>query len=124
MEDLLQQGIVAYKAGKRIEARNFFISFVKQNPHHENGWGWMYQVSGDDKERIYCLKQMLRINPKNEKANELLIQITNSTPPLQPPTIAAPTNIAQSQAVSLKNVLIAEKRYKSLLSFAVFVEET
>jgi len=85
MDDLLQQGITAYKAGKRDEARKFFIAFIKQNPESERGWGWMYDISGEDKERIYCLKQMLRINPKNEKANQLLNKLL--TPP---PTLISP----------------------------------
>ena len=56
MDDLLQPGITAYKAGKRDEARKFFIIIVKQSPDNERAWGWMYDTSGDDSERIYCLK--------------------------------------------------------------------
>jgi hypothetical protein len=72
MENLLQQGITAYKAGKIGEARKMFISVVKQSPDSESAWGWMYQISNNDQERIHCLKQILRINPKNEKAKQLL----------------------------------------------------
>lgn len=82
MDNLLQQGISAYKAGQREEARKIFIAVVKQNPESEHAWGWMCQASGNDKERIYCLQQMLRINPKNEKANQLLNQLL--APPLTP----------------------------------------
>ena len=82
MDDLLQQGVIAYKGGNRDEARKIFITVVKQNPEDERAWGWMYQVSNDDKERIYCLKQVLRINPKSEKANQLLGQLI--APPLTP----------------------------------------
>ena len=86
MDDLLQQGITAYKAGKRDEARKLFITAVKQNPDNERAWGGMYEVSGNDKERIYCLKQMLRINPKNEKADQLLNQLLtlSSVAPMSP----------------------------------------
>lgn len=80
MDDLLQQGITTYKAGKRDEARKIFISFVKQNPNEELAWKWMYNVSGNDKEREYCLKQILRINPTNEKAIQLNKELTASTP--------------------------------------------
>lgn len=93
MDDLLQQGMTAYKAGRREEARNFFISAVKQNPESELAWGWMYQTSVNDKERVYCLKQILRVNPKNEKIRQLLGQLTAPPPvPLQssPPQAAAP----------------------------------
>jgi hypothetical protein len=53
MDDLLQQGITAYKAGKRDEARKFFITVVKQNPDNEHAWGWMYQVLNNDQEQIH-----------------------------------------------------------------------
>lgn len=82
MDDLLQQGITAYKAGKPDEARKIFITAIKQSPNNEHAWGWMYQVSNNDQERIHCLKQILRINPKSEKANQLLNQLL--TPPLTP----------------------------------------
>jgi hypothetical protein len=71
MDDLLQQGITAYKAGKRDEARNFFVSIVEQSPDNERAWEWMYNVCNTDKGRIHCLQQILRINPKNRKANQL-----------------------------------------------------
>jgi hypothetical protein len=38
MDDLLQQGIIAYKAGKRDETRKIFISVVKQSPGNERAW--------------------------------------------------------------------------------------
>lgn len=78
MDDLLQQGITAYRAGKRDEARKIFVAFIKQNPESERGWGWMYDTSDDDKSRAYCLRQMLRINPNNKKARQLLKQLPNS----------------------------------------------
>lgn len=85
MDDLLQLGITAYKAGKREEARRIFIAAVKKTPDSERAWGWMYQTSGNDKERMYCLKQMLRINPRNEKTSLLLNQLIE-----QPPAPAVP----------------------------------
>ena len=75
MDDLLQQGITASKAGKRDEARRIFIAVVKQSPDNEENWKWMINVCNTDKERIHCLKQMLRINPKNEQAQQHLFQL-------------------------------------------------
>ena len=72
MSALLQQGIAEFKAGNKEEARKIFISFVKENPQSERGWEWMYHVSRNNKERSYCLEQILRINPENQKAKQLL----------------------------------------------------
>jgi micrococcal nuclease len=86
MNELLQQGIAAYKAGKRDQARKIFISVLKQDPESERAWGWMYIASGNDEERIFCLKQILRINPKNEKAAQLLKKFSESTIPVEQPS--------------------------------------
>ena len=75
MDDLLQQGISAYKTGKRDEARRKFTDFIRQDPDSERAWGWMSNVCNTDEERIHCLKQVVRINPKNEKARQLLDQL-------------------------------------------------
>jgi len=97
MDDLLHQGITAYKAGKRDEARNVFITVVKQSPNDELAWGWMYQISVDDKERIYCLKQMLRINPKNEKAKQMLDTLAGQDFPFEPAQKNNVTPVAQTE---------------------------
>jgi len=101
MDDLLQQGITAYRAGKRDEARKFFAGAVKQNQNDERIWGWMYNVCDNDKERIHCLKQMLRINPKNEKANQLLSELTAVDFPLERPSIP-PTNLKSPSIMEQK----------------------
>jgi tetratricopeptide (TPR) repeat protein len=90
MDDLLQQGIAAYRAGKRDEARKFFIAALKQNRNDERTWGWMYNVCNNDTERIDCIKQMLRINPKNEKASQLLAKLTIDNPVLPQPSVSSP----------------------------------
>jgi hypothetical protein len=80
MSNLLQQGIATFKSGNKEEARKLFISFIKNNPQSEPGWKWMYNVSRTSKERIYCLDQILHINPGNTRARQLLDQIiTQST---------------------------------------------
>lgn len=78
MDELLQQGITAHKAGKLEEARKIFITIVRQSPDNERAWGGMYEVSKNDKERVYFLKQILHINPNNKKARQLLKELTNA----------------------------------------------
>jgi tetratricopeptide (TPR) repeat protein len=72
MQDLLQQSIEEIHNGKRDEARNHLTALIKQNPNNEFAWGWLFNVSNTEQERIQCLEQVLRINPQNEKANQLL----------------------------------------------------
>ena len=55
----------------------------------------MYKVSDSDKERIQCLKQVIRLDPENEKPKRLLSQLTNSEPSTE-------SVQSQAQASSLK----------------------
>lgn len=90
MDNLLQQGVIAYKEGKRDEARKCFIAVIKQNQDNERAWQFMYNLANDDKERLSCLKQLLRINPQNEKAQQLLDNLTDFEPPLEHPQALQP----------------------------------
>jgi len=106
LDDLLQQGITTYRAGKLNEARTIFATVVKQSPNNEHAWGWMNNVCNTDQERMHCLRQMLRINPKNEKAHQLLDQLL--APPL--PSNTASTSIPSNhQTPSLSGVMATGK---------------
>ncbi len=100
MDNLLEQGIAAYKAGKRDEARKVFIALVKQEPDNERAWGWMYMVANNDKERIHCMKQALRINPRNEKARQLLDQLL---------TPSSSTSVSSSKQVNSLNSALPKR---------------
>ena len=91
MNDLLQQGIASCKAGKRDEARRIFLTAVKQNPDSEGAWGWMSNVCHTDQERIHCLKQILRINPGNEKARQSLDRLLAPPFPSELPLASGPS---------------------------------
>jgi hypothetical protein len=101
MDDLIQLGVDAFQKGNRDEARRLLLSAVKQNPASERAWGWMYNVSFNDQERIHCLKQIISINPKHERANGLLNKLTNLQPPAQSPTNENKTKNVQDQVPSL-----------------------
>jgi hypothetical protein len=83
--DDVELGIAAYKAGKREEARNYLASALKQNPENARAWGWMSNVVDSEKDRIYCLNQVLRFDPNNKKA----LQVLNH---LQSPPSSNPSN--------------------------------
>lgn len=80
MDDFIQQGIVAFYAGNRNNARKLFKAAILQNENDERAWDCLYSVSESDKERAESLKQILRINPNNTEAYKLLNELnTQST---------------------------------------------
>jgi tetratricopeptide (TPR) repeat protein len=64
----LQQGIAASRSGNPDQARELFQQAVRLDPQNETIWLWLASVARDDKERFFCLKQLLTINPQNEFA--------------------------------------------------------
>ena len=87
MDDLLQLGIAAFESGKIDEARRLLMAFVDQNPDNESGWGWLFNVCETDKERVDCLVQVIRINPHNEKAEQLLKKYSLPEPSSPKPVV-------------------------------------
>ncbi|MBE7535434.1 MAG: hypothetical protein HS124_06860 [Anaerolineales bacterium] len=102
MDDLIQQGANAFKSGDRETARKLLISAVKQYPDNERAWGWMYSVCNTDQERIHCLKQILRINPSNQKASQTLGEMTKSISP----SVSSKTEIG-NQNIARQNVSVS-----------------
>jgi hypothetical protein len=72
MENRIERAIDAYKEGNLEQARNIILSFLKENPKNELAWTLLYKVSENKEERIYALKQILEINPENQKARCIL----------------------------------------------------
>jgi tetratricopeptide (TPR) repeat protein len=115
MDDPLQQGVKAYRTGNKTEARRLLMQAIKENPDDERGWGWLYNAASNDKEREACLRNMLRINPKNEKAQTLLDDLVSLDPPLEKPAVTTlveqkqevvSTDTSRTSATNQKNALI------------------
>ncbi len=89
VKQLLQQGIAAAKAGQKDQARQILQQAVKIDPRNETIWLWLSSVAKDDKERIFCLKQILTINPQSELAMKGLqaLGIAPEQHATQPPAV-------------------------------------
>ena len=64
----LQQGIDLANSGNQGLARTVFLQLTQNEPENEMGWLWLASVANNDRERLSCLQQVLRINPKNQRA--------------------------------------------------------
>jgi hypothetical protein len=113
MDSAFEKGVAAAKAGNRNDARKFLSEAVQNNPDDERIWGWIYNIANNDKERIQCLKQMIRINPKNEKANQLLNNFMVSEP-LGAPKEKEKLQLQQFDAWFAKRKQDAEKQLSEI----------
>lgn len=67
-QQYLQQGVALAKAGQRDQAFAVLQQAVRLDPRNETIWLWLSSVARNDQERIFCLRQILAINPQNELA--------------------------------------------------------
>ncbi len=72
IEEILQAGKAAAKAGDLERAAAFFAQVVKTDPSCEEGWFWLGQCCPSQEQREYCLRRVLSLNPGNIDARQRL----------------------------------------------------
>ncbi len=77
-DELITQGIAMVQAGDKKQARQLLGEAIRKYPDDERSWGWFYNVAENDTERLRCIKEVLRINPNNERAKQLLEKLRGS----------------------------------------------
>ncbi|MFQ3537154.1 MAG: hypothetical protein SNJ58_14935 [Aggregatilineales bacterium] len=85
VEQLLREGMAAARAGDKETARAKLREVVALDQYNEKGWFWLAAVAETLEERRVCLGNVVVINPDNEKAKQMLEQIsyTSFTSPLR-----------------------------------------
>jgi len=68
MDNNLQQGILAAKAGNKPRAFDLLTRASQDPATSEQAWLWLSSVVNDDSERLFCLDSALRINSANVHA--------------------------------------------------------
>jgi hypothetical protein len=91
LEQWLQEGIIAAKAGRYEQARFRLLDVVEQDQTNETAWFWLYQVFERHDDKRICLENLLTINPGNEWAGQELINYLD------------PAEVAQYQAQAGKS---------------------
>lgn len=69
MDKHLQEGIMAARAGDKQRAFDLLTRASNDPSTSEQAWLWLSGVVSDDSERLFCLDNVLRINPNHEVAN-------------------------------------------------------
>jgi hypothetical protein len=71
-QDIVQEGIAAYKAGEKGRAKELLTQAVQQNPNSEQAWYYLAALYTNMAQRKDALEHVLKINPDNTKAQEML----------------------------------------------------
>lgn len=68
--EMLQEGIKAAQAGNRAEARHLLLKVTEVDPLNESAWLWLASISEYPEELLVFLKNVLDVNPDNQRARE------------------------------------------------------
>lgn len=91
---MIQEGIKAFKAGNKAEARTLLEKAVELDAYNEQGWLWLSAVVDTPEEQRTCLENVLFINPDNANAKQgietLDRQMGSSVPSTPSPAFSDP----------------------------------
>jgi Tol biopolymer transport system component len=105
LEQLLNDGIAAAKAGNKAEARRLIEEVLAKNDRLERAWMALAGLVDTARERRICLENVLEINPNNDRARQALGQLDAATPAApatrsvsSPPPTSAPSTPSRPAA--------------------------
>ncbi|MEP7289197.1 MAG: DPP IV N-terminal domain-containing protein [Chloroflexota bacterium] len=78
VKQLLREGRAAIKMGDKVSARTKLKQVVALDQYSEQGWFLLASVVETDDERRVCLGNVVVINPKNERAQQMLDQLSGN----------------------------------------------
>ncbi|HZU87572.1 MAG TPA: tetratricopeptide repeat protein [Anaerolineaceae bacterium] len=74
-ESMYEQVQEAISRGEKARARDLLTRLLRMNSNNPEYWLWMSSVVESVKERTFCLKEVLRVDPQNQVARKGLILI-------------------------------------------------
>ena len=77
---MLQEAIQAIRQGQRVRARDLLTRLLRTNQNNPEYWLWMSSVVDTPKEQIYCLQAVLKLDPKNQSAQQGMVLLGARAP--------------------------------------------
>lgn len=110
VEAMVREGINAFKAGRKDEARALLLKATELDQYNEQAWLWLSGLMDTPDDQRTCLENVLAINPNNERASQGLSYLTGQTssgnassfagsaPPSSMPPSSTPTSVEWAAA--------------------------
>lgn len=114
---MLQEALDAIAHGQKERARDLLTRLLRADQSNSAYWMWMSAVVDTPKERIYCLQNVLRLEPNNQAAKLGLVLYGAGKPASasdSAPFISRKWSVAEEEALFLKHA--ASSRNKRRLA--------
>jgi tetratricopeptide (TPR) repeat protein len=97
---LVREGVAAFKAGRKDEARKLLTRAAELDERNEEAWLWLSAVVDNLENQQICLENVLAINPSNKRALQGLDMIKQKLAKQQDQAGAAPPSPPQQPGQS------------------------
>jgi hypothetical protein len=128
MANKLSQALKFIEAGKEAQARHLLADALKSNPTNDEAWVMMAAVAKTDKLREKCLREAMKLNPRNQTAMRALLSLkerqrsapTGNARPTTTPltTTKAPSGMLKGMAYAAGVIVITAL----ILGIALFLQ--
>lgn len=105
VEDMLSEGIEAAQSGKTLRARTLLSKVVLEIPTSVDAWWWLGQSVQDPRQREYCFRKVVEIDPMHEAARA---ELGMSPAPAQAELKAS---VARARAASRRGMSRGRQRF-------------
>ncbi|OGO35871.1 MAG: hypothetical protein A2W35_06425 [Chloroflexi bacterium RBG_16_57_11] len=120
----IQQAIGLANSGNKVEARKLLAQAVQKEPSNARAWYLLSQVVENEEQGIYCLEQVLKVQPGNPQATERLEKLRPKTeqvfeelPGLDKPEISP--SLPQDATISIKRTPKQKEQRYLILGLAI-----
>ncbi len=103
-ESLYQEAYLAFQQDKKQPAREILTRLIKSEPNNPKYWLLLSGVVDTEKERLYCLQEVLKLDPENPTARQGMVMLGKLPPQ---PDLIVPI-YQQKQSWKLPSLIPAE----------------
>lgn len=121
LQERLRAGIEAVKRGDKANAQRLLRQVIDSDPKNEVAWMWLASALDNLQERKQALDQVLKINPRNDRAKDALGKINEILGVGSPRRAAAQSRPARQVGESGNFALIAVGALIAILILGVFI---
>jgi hypothetical protein len=116
VEGLIKEGIRAYRAKNKAEARALFEKATDLDQYSEQAWLWLSAVVDTEEDQRVCLENVLFVNPDNANARKGLELLQKSAPPPPEPTYYEPPTATSSASTVFSGPEVSESDFDDMIA--------